>query len=105
MKARNPRKTGKNTPSRNQTPRITLDRKFAGAQAVFIAGDFNDWHPGSVDMIDMGDGRWVKELVLAPGRYEYMFVVDGQWIPDPQAAESAPNPFGGVNSVLNVSAP
>jgi hypothetical protein len=27
-------------------------------------------------------------------------VVDGVWMPDPLAIETAPNPFGGVNSVL-----
>jgi len=38
-----------------------------------------------------------------PGRYEYLFVVDGQWLPDPNAKESVANPFGGRNSVLRVS--
>jgi hypothetical protein len=45
----------------------------------------------------------MKEAFLAPGTYEYCLVVDGQWIPDPLARESVPNPFGGRNSVLNVS--
>jgi hypothetical protein len=30
-------------------------------------------------------------------------VVDGHWMPDPSARDSRPNPFGGRNSVLNVS--
>jgi len=32
-----------------------------------------------------------------------MFVVDGQWMPDPNAKEFAPNPFGGQNSVLVIN--
>jgi hypothetical protein len=36
------------------------------------------------------------------GRHEYLFVVDGQWLPDPKAKESVQNPFGGRNSVLVV---
>src|SRR5438128_9034777 len=64
------------------------------SQAVFIAGTFNDWHPDATPMICLGDGRWVKELMLPPGRYEYRLVVDGQWICDPAAAEQVPNPHG-----------
>ncbi len=56
-------------------------------------------------MLAVGDGRWVKKLALSPGTYEYCFVVDGVWKPDPQASETFPNPFGGLNTVLNVTAP
>jgi hypothetical protein len=42
-------------------------------------------------------------LAVEAGRYEYMFVVDGQWLPDPNAKESVQNPFGGKNSLLVVS--
>ncbi len=54
-------------------------------------------------MVALGDGRWMKELVLPPGRYEYLYVVDGRWQPDPGAAERVPNPFGGENGVLIVA--
>jgi len=40
---------------------------------------------------------------LAPGTYEYCLVVDGQWMPDPLASETVPNPFGGRNSLLKVA--
>jgi hypothetical protein len=30
-------------------------------------------------------------------------VVDGQWMPDPLAKETVPNPFGGRNSILKVA--
>jgi len=40
---------------------------------------------------------------LVPGTYEYCLVVDGQWMPDPLARETVPNPFGGVNSILKVT--
>jgi 1,4-alpha-glucan branching enzyme len=73
------------------------------AAAVAIAGTFNDWRPGVTPMVSLGDGRWVKELVLQPGIYEYRLVVDGQWMPDPRASETAPNPFGEVNSILKVN--
>lgn len=72
------------------------------AQSVSIAGSFNEWHPTVTPMIALGDGRWRKELTLLPGRYEYRLVVDGQWVDDPAAKETAPNPFGGLNAVLTV---
>ncbi|MBL9128244.1 MAG: glycogen-binding domain-containing protein [Verrucomicrobiales bacterium] len=53
-------------------------------------------------MIPVEAGRWIKQLRLPPGRYEYCLVVDGEWMPDPLAAEHVPNPFGGFNSVLHV---
>ena len=55
-------------------------------------------------MIRLRDGQWAKELSLAPGRYEYRFVVDGQWVDDPAATELIPNPFGTPNAVLLVAA-
>lgn len=70
------------------------------ASEVFIAGSFNEWHPGIAPMLAVGDGRWVKDLSLPPGRYEYRFVVDGLWVDDPKATETAPNPHGGVNAVV-----
>jgi 1,4-alpha-glucan branching enzyme len=72
------------------------------ARAVAIAGTFNEWRPGVTQMVAMGQGRWLKELVLPPGTYEYLFVAEGQWIPDPKAQATVPNPFGGVNSLLCV---
>ncbi len=57
-------------------------------------------------MVAVGEGRWVKDLTLPPGSYEYCLVVDGgKWLPDPQAREMTSNPFGGRNSVLKVSDP
>ena len=72
------------------------------ASAVCIAGSFNDWHPSATPMIPADEGKWAKELALPPGRYEYRFVVDGQWVDDPAAKETVPNPFGGWNAVLVV---
>jgi 1,4-alpha-glucan branching enzyme len=73
------------------------------AVTVNIAGTFNDWQPEAKPMHPLGGGRWLKETVLPPGNHEYCLVVDGQWMPDPLAKESVPNPFGGMNSLLKVA--
>lgn len=83
---------------------IYLEFMHPRARSVCVAGSFNDWRPAVTPMIPMGRGWWVKGLVLPPGRYEYRLVVDGQWVPDPNAAEAAPTPDGRVNSVLVVPA-
>src|ERR1700744_3274136 len=74
------------------------------AASVAVAGTFNDWKPEAKTLHGSGKGMWWKETILKPGTYEYCFVVDGEWIPDPQAKETVPNPFGGKNSVLKVEA-
>ncbi len=73
------------------------------ATTVCVAGSFNHWQPESKTLHSSGIGHWWKETALAPGTYEYCLVVDGQWMPDPLAQESVPNPFGGRNSVLRVA--
>jgi 1,4-alpha-glucan branching enzyme len=75
------------------------------ALAVFIAGTFNDWHPTAKPMHALDGGNWSKETNLVPGTYEYCLIVDGQWLADPLARETMPNPFGGRNSVLRVISP
>ncbi len=79
-----------------------VEFRHAGAKEVCIAGSFNDWHPAATPLVSLGEGKWAKELTLPPGRYEYRFVVDGQWVDDPNAKESVPNLHGSVNAVLVV---
>ena len=81
---------------------MCLELTHATAQEVCIAGSFNDWHPRVTPMIRLNDGKWAKELALPPGRHEYRFVVDGEWVDDPAATELIPNSFGTANAVLEV---
>lgn len=88
--------SGKKTQS--QTLRIEFHDEHA--QAVSIAGTFNDCRPGVAPMIPLGQGRWVKELALPPGRFEFRLIVDGRWICDPAATEKVPNPHSGHNAAI-----
>jgi hypothetical protein len=72
------------------------------AHRVFVAGTFNDWQPGTTALTREGDGYWSVEIMLRPGRYEYRLVVDGEWKDDPLAQRYTANPFGGLNSVMEV---
>jgi 1,4-alpha-glucan branching enzyme len=96
------KRNGKNGNTSHRTHAVRLEFKHPTAAAVAVAGTFNEWRPETTPMVEVGEGRWLKELVLPPGRYEYLLVADGQWLPDPLIPETVPNPFGGVNSVIHV---
>ena len=91
---------------RNAVPQLVpvrFEYTHPTAHTVCIAGCFNNWKPEAKTLHSSGVGHWWKETSLAPGNYEYCFVVDGNWIPDPLARESVANPFGGRNSILKVT--
>jgi len=69
------------------------------AQSVFIAGDFNQWHSSSHPLKADSNGTWRISLGLKPGRYEYRFIVDGEWQNDPACSSFVENPFGASNSL------
>ncbi len=74
------------------------------ARSVAVAGDFNGWQPQETPLQRTEDGAWTVTLQVKPGRYHYMFVVDGQeWITDPFAGEYSSDGFGAKNAVLDVS--
>lgn len=74
----------------------------AEARNVSLAGTFNHWNPGATPLSECKKGEWRAQIDLAPGQYEYRFVVDGVWQDDPVASRTVPNPFGGRNSILTV---
>lgn len=83
---------------------VVLEYPGAADDDVRLVGDFNGWgrSPGPVQA-ERRDGRWVFQVELAPGRYQYAFLVDGKrWLPDPGAPSIIPDGFGGTNSVLYV---
>lgn len=55
------------------------------AQSVQLVGDFNNWNQLTHPMV-RENGRWTGRIDLEPGTYQYKFVVDGIWIPDPANA-------------------
>jgi hypothetical protein len=76
------------------------------AMTVEIAGDFNGWDPRRTPLEQLSGGAWSVTIPLQPGRYEYMFVVDGhEWVGDPLAAEQNDDGFGSRNAVLDVRLP
>lgn len=77
----------------------------SAANKVFLAGSMNGWKPDSpqyaLNDLD-GDGVWEITVKLDPGSYKYKFVVDGNWTTDKANPKTAPDGYGGKNSVVEV---
>jgi hypothetical protein len=103
--SRGPGATG--TPAATTTPvLVRLVVLQPEARSVHAVGDFNGWDPARTSLQQVSSGVWSVTLPLTPGRYEYMFVVDGQrWVSDPAAVEQADDGFGSRNAVLEVLPP
>ncbi len=104
------------------TPEKTIDEKIADfygvrqledavmfvtlyprASSVQIAGDFNNWQPDATPLKKVGaNGAWQIKLPMNKGKYRYRLVVDGQWQQDPYNETTESNPYGELNSVLEV---
>jgi chromosome partitioning protein len=72
------------------------------AKEVYIAGDFNDWRVDDSSRMEQESGTWRKRLNLKTGRYHYRFVIDGNWIEDANNPTREVNPFGQMNSLLDI---
>jgi 1,4-alpha-glucan branching enzyme len=75
------------------------------ARSVFVSGSFNGWQTVEHRLERKEGGLWETSVPIAPGRYEYKFVVDSSWMPDPTNPMKVPVPlpFTGYNSVLEVT--
>ncbi len=77
--------------------------KAPDASGVFLVGDFNNWTLSDENkLMSSGKGFWQKRVVLPTGRHRYRFVIDGRWMPDPGNALAEPNPYGGVDSIVEI---
>lgn len=72
---------------------------FPDAKTVIVTGSFNNWDKDNYKMIKQG-GLWTYPLFLAPGKYTYKFIIDGQWMIDPANELWEENETGTGNSVL-----
>ncbi len=94
---------GKNDkPAARRSVIFTLED--APGRQVFVAGSFSDWQPKHRLTDKNGSGIYTCRLLLAPGEYQYKFVVDGEWRLDASNPAFAPNDFGTLNSLLTVGA-
>lgn len=72
------------------------------AGQVSVAGEFNDWNTSAHIMKMNNDGVWEIVIPLDSGAYMYKFVVDGNWVADPDNPKQQDDGYGGVNSLVEV---
>ena len=83
--------------------RVVFTLNAEAGKIVSIAGSFNDWDPEAKFLKDKNNtGEYTGILMLAPGVYEYKFVIDGVWHLDENNSNFSPNDFGTLNSVIEV---
>lgn len=73
------------------------------AKEVYIVGDFNEWKLNTTSRMEHDNGTWKKNMGLRPGKYRYRFVIDGKWTEDASNPSKAMNPYGTLDSLIEVS--
>lgn len=74
---------------------------YPRARIVAVAGTFNQWNQSQVLCGREGE-EWICRIDLAPGKYTYKFIIDGDWILDPDNPNTEDDERGFTNSVLVV---
>ncbi|MCS7063185.1 MAG: alpha-amylase family glycosyl hydrolase [Methylacidiphilales bacterium] len=69
-------------------------------QRVLAVGTFNGWNQSAHPLERGEDGIWRREVWLEPGEYKYKFVVDGEFISDPDNPLQTSDSF--ANSILKI---
>ena len=82
---------------------VTMTTRLDLAREVILTGDFTKWSLTGGKLAKGPDGAWRISFNIAPGRYQYRLIVDGQWSDHAEAQERVANPFGTQNCVLVVT--
>jgi hypothetical protein len=71
------------------------------ADRISLTGDFNEWRENDIMLQQTRSGVWQATVDLPlGGRYQFRYVVDGQWRTDSHADGTLDNNFGSQNSVV-----
>lgn len=74
---------------------------FLNANKVILAGSFNDWSENDYVMTKVHNG-WTYTTDLSGGKHHYKYIVDGNWIVDPDNKIQEYDGEGNINSVMMV---
>jgi hypothetical protein len=105
---------------------VAFSFAWAGARSVCVAVFFNDWSPAAprgrratwtarearepplvktlVRLTEVKPALWCCDVSLQPGWCEYLFLVDGVWMLDPNAGKKCPDGAGDFNSARWIEA-
>jgi len=82
---------------------VTFTVHAEKGKAVYLAGSFNEWSTTAKKMAYKAkDGLYAATVQLAPGEYQYKFIIDGTWCADPENVNAVKNDQGTFNSIVTV---
>lgn len=79
-----------------------LLKGFQDANVVILSGTFNNWNESEFQMTKTDNGYWKYRLPLPAGKHHYKFIIDGNWILDPDNSVKEYDSEGNVNSVCMI---
>lgn len=85
-----------------ETTSVNIEFRRSDATSVFVVGDFNNWAASDDAKLENDNGVWRRRFNLKPGTYKYRLIVDGKWQEDPSNPTAEQNPFGEMDSILQV---
>lgn len=80
---------------------FTFDARGVAYQKVQVRGTFNAWN-ALANAFVVENGVYSTDLMIQPGSYEYLLVLDGRDELDPNNPQKVSNGQGGYNSVLRI---
>ena len=90
-------------PGQPRGHRVTFTWEGEIGKNVFVAGSFNNWDATAKQLIDKdGTGHYSCLCLLQPGRHEYKFVVEGEWLLDAGNPQVIDTPLGTQNNWLEI---
>jgi glycosidase len=87
--------------SQKQLVSLTFKDDEGVYKNVQVKGEMNAWNPGNSDFT-FENGVWTWEFTVSPGKYQYLFVLDGKETKDPSNPVLVDNNIGGFNNLLEV---
>jgi 1,4-alpha-glucan branching enzyme len=63
-------------------PTYFILKGFENARNIYLAGEFNEWRATEIKLQKNAEQHWQCSYVLAPGNYQYKYVIDGNWYVD-----------------------
>jgi len=83
---------------------VVFKIKAPEAKEAYLAGEFNGWKLDQESKMERKNGYWIKRLNLDKGKYRYRFVIDGAWTEDADNPLKETNPYGTMDSLIEVNA-
>ena len=84
--------------------KVTFSVEAKEAATASVVGDFNNWNPAEGILTKLKTGTFKNTFDLPKdATYEFKYVIDGDFVNDPEADSLIWNSFAGAeNSVLNL---